>query len=158
MDYDDVRSLYTNLEVRKFLGGIRDEKSIKAAMDDIFSPNENSFYWVVKEKRTDQFLGLVSLTPHHDGVYQEISYQLLPSWWGKGYATEVVQHIINYSLSELNLSELVAETQTANMSSCKLLESVGMTLERTVNRFGAEQAIYSIKSKSRRSIQRRNPL
>lgn len=32
----------------------------------------------------------------------------------------------------------------ANHSSCKLLVKVGMTLEKTVQRYGAEQAIYGI--------------
>ena len=89
---------------------------------------------------------LDAYNPHHDGVYLEISYQLLPNWWGAGYATEVVQVIINFALIELNLSKVIAETQTANTSSCKLLENLGMKLERTISRFGAEQAIYSIKS------------
>src|SRR5699024_11286264 len=62
--------------------------------------------------------------------------------------TEVVGHIIDYSLSELALSKIVAETQTANTASCKLLEKLGMTLERIVYRFNAEQAIYSAENPS----------
>ena len=89
-------------------------------------------------------MGLVSLDPHHEGVHLEISYQFLPCWWGKGYATEVLQVIINFALDDLNLSKVVAETQTTNKSSCRLLERLGMELERTIIRFGAEQAIYAI--------------
>lgn len=56
--------------------------------------------------------------------------------------------IINYALNELNLSRVVAETQTANTSSCRLLERVGMEIEKISIRFGAEQAIYSISKSS----------
>jgi [ribosomal protein S5]-alanine N-acetyltransferase len=146
LDYVDVKKLYVNQEVRKYLGGIRQEDNIKDVLDEILNSSDDSFYWVVREKQTDNFIGLVSLDPHHEGVYLEISYQFLPYWWGKGYATEVVQVIINFALNGLNLSKVVAETQTANKSSCRLLESLGMKLERTIIRFGAEQAIYSIKS------------
>lgn len=90
-------------------------------------------------------IGLVSLAPHHEGVYQEVSYQFLPCWWGKGYASEVVSVILHFALHGLNLSTVVAETQTANKASCQLLERLGMQLERTVFMFGAEQALYSIK-------------
>ncbi|WP_264298240.1 GNAT family N-acetyltransferase [Bacillus sp. B1-b2] len=90
-------------------------------------------------------MGLVSLDPHHDEVYPELSYQFLPKWWGKGYATEVVQFLTFFALNELKLSNLIAETQTANKSSCRLLERIGMKFERSITRFGAEQAIYSIK-------------
>lgn len=145
-DYMDVKKLYVNQEVRKFLGGTRQENSIELVLNDMLNSGTDSMYWVVREKHTDDFMSLVSLDPHHDGDYLEISYQLLPNWWGKGYASEVVQLLIHYALNELNLSKVIAETQTANTSSCKLLERLGMELERTISRFGAEQAIYSIQS------------
>jgi [ribosomal protein S5]-alanine N-acetyltransferase len=146
LDYDDVKKLYINKEVRNFLGGIREEDSIRVVLDEMLNSNEDSYYWIVREKQTDTFIGLVSLTPHHDGLFLEISYQFLPNWWGSGYATEVVQVIIKYALNELKLTKVVAETQTANTPSCKLLEKLGMELEKKIIRFGAEQAIYSIES------------
>jgi [ribosomal protein S5]-alanine N-acetyltransferase len=145
-DYVDVKKLYVNEEVRKFLGGIRQEDSIITVLEEMLNASDNSFYWVVREKHTNDFIGLVSLDPHHDGADLEISYQLLPNWWGAGYATEVVKEIISFAVNELNLQKVVAETQTANQSSCRLLEKLGMEIERKIFRFGAEQAIYSITS------------
>lgn len=112
----------------------------------MLNPPDNAFYWVIREKQTDHFIGMVSLDPHHDGSYLEVSYQLLPNWWGKGYASEAVQRMIRFAFNELKQKKLVAETQTANISSCRLLEKLGMNLERKITRFGAEQAIYSLKS------------
>ena len=145
-DCSDVKKLYANQEVRKFLGGIRPEESTNLVLEEMLDPNQNSFYWIIREKQTRNFIGLVSLAPHHEDIYQEISYQFSPCFWGKGYAIEVVSLIISFALYELNLSTVVAETQTANKSSCRLLERLGMKLERIIFRFGAEQAIYSIKS------------
>lgn len=88
---------------------------------------------------------MFSIGPHHDHVYSEISYQLLPIWRGDGYATEIVQVIIQFALNDLNLPKVIAETQTANIASCKLLEKLGMKFKGRIDRFGAEQAIYSIK-------------
>ena len=147
-DYVDVKNLYRNQEVRKFLGGIRSDTSIKEVFADMLNSSNDSYYWVVREKHTDKFIGLVSLDLHHEGVHLELSYQFLPKWWGKGYATEVVQLLINYALNELKLSKVIAETQTANKSSCRLLERIGMEFERTITRFGAEQAIYSLEISS----------
>lgn len=145
-DYADVKKLYVNQKVRKYLGGIRQDSSIKVVLDEMLNPSDNSFYWVIRKKHSNDFIGLISLDPHHDGVYLEVSYQLLPEWWSAGYATEAVQVIINFALYELNLPKVIAETQIANISSCKLLERLGMNLEKTISRFGAEQAIYSIQS------------
>lgn len=144
-DYIDVERIYENEKVREFLGGIRQEDSIRVIFEEMLNANRESFYWVVREKQSDSFIGLVSLDLHHEEVYQEISYQFLPHWWGRGYASEVVAVIIDFALNELHFSKVVAETQTANKDSCKLLERLGMKLERIVFRFGAEQSIYSIK-------------
>lgn len=143
-DFADVKKLYVNADIRKYLGGVRQDDSIELVFDEMLHSSDDSFYWTVREKHTDALIGMVSLDPHHDGVYLEVSYQLLPNWWGAGYATEVVQVIINFALDDLKLPKVIAETQTANRSSCRLLEKLGMKLEGTICRFGAEQAIYSI--------------
>ncbi|MCT8138408.1 GNAT family N-acetyltransferase [Anaerobacillus sp. CMMVII] len=143
-DYVDVKKLYQNQEVRKYLGGIRDEGSIGVVIEEMLHSNEPSYYWVVKEQVTREFMGLVSLDQHHNRVDFEVSYQILPKYWGNGFATEVVQFMIDYAFNELKLTRVIAETQTANNSSCRLLERVGMKLEKIVTRFGAEQAIFSI--------------
>ena len=146
-DYKEMKELYENQEVRKFLGGVRNENSIKEVFEEMLnSAGEGSYYWTVRDKYSNNFVGLVSLDPHHEGVHLEVSYQFLPNWWGKGFAKEVVTWIVNYALNELKQSKVLAETQTANKSSCILLEKIGMKLERKVNRFGAEQAIFSIES------------
>lgn len=144
-DYWDVEKIYANQEVRKFLGGIRTVESIRVAFEEMLTSCQESFHWAVREKQTERMIGLVSLDLHHEGIHREISYQFLPCWWGKGYAAEVVLVVINFALHELKLSTVLAETQTANKASCQLLERLGMQLERTVFRFGAEQSLYSIK-------------
>ena len=140
-----MRKIYINQEARKFLGGIRTENSIQVDFENMLASQQQSFYWAVREKQTKKMIGLVSLDLHHEGLYQEISYQLLPCWWGKGYASEIIPVILHFAFKRLNLSIVVAETQTANKASCQLLERLGMKCERTVFRFGAEQALYSIK-------------
>ena len=99
---------------------------------------------VVKEKSTHTFVGLISLDTHHDGISTEVSYQILPNCWGKGIASEVVEKVIDYAFKSLNLPEVIAETQTANKPSCRLLEKLGMNLRETLLRFGEEQAVFCL--------------
>lgn len=94
-------------------------------------------------KNTNDFIGLVSLDKHIDGD-TEVSYEFLPKWWGAGYTTEVMGEVLNFALNVLTLTKVIAGTQTANLRSCRLLEKLGMKLQITVQRHGAEQAIYSI--------------
>ncbi|MBE7102295.1 GNAT family N-acetyltransferase [Bacillus cereus] len=147
LDYENIRELYLNEEVRKYLGGPREEESIRDVLNDMLSPEENCWYWIVKEKKTKTFIGVVSLDPNDVKQEIEVSYQFLPMFWRVGYAAEVVQEVIRYAFHELQLSKVIAVTQTANIPSRKLLERLRMKLIQTYYRFGAEQAVYSIEAR-----------
>ncbi len=143
-DYTKLKELYTDERVRKFLGGIVSNERFDASFNNMITCDEASYYWVVRLRDTGEFIGLISLDKHHDGFNTEVSYQFMPQYWGHGYAEEVLKRIINYAFDELMLNKLVAETQSENKSSCKLLQKAGMTLEQVVSRFGAEQFIFGI--------------
>lgn len=143
-DYEKVKELFTNEEVRKFLGGIVSNESFSNVFHNMLTCDNNSFYWAVRLIRNEEFIGLVSLDKHHDGFAMEVSYQFMPQFWGYGYAEEVIRKIIEYAFNELKLKNIVAETQSANKASCKLLEKIGMNIGEVVSRFGAEQYIFNI--------------
>lgn len=146
-DYEDLKIIYTNENVRKYLGGsIPEEHTYGKFLDTLQRSKQGAHYWIVRLNDLNSCIGFVSLDSHLDGIHTEVSYEFLPEWWGHGYAREVIQEILSYAFNELSLSKVIAETQTANRSSCSLLEKLGMQLEETVQRYGAEQAIYSIEN------------
>ncbi|WP_018756459.1 GNAT family N-acetyltransferase [Paenibacillus terrigena] len=145
-DLDEVAQLYVNPQVRMYLGGAIDEEHLlqMKLLEVMKRVEQGAHYFVIRTIDHQEFMGLVSLDPYHDGIHTEISYEFLPQWWGAGYATEAIERVIDYGLYALELPSLVAETQTANKASCMLLERVGMTLQHQLHRFGAEQAVYRI--------------
>ncbi len=78
---------------------------------------------------------------HHDKTDPELSYLLLPEWWGQGLATESVRAVLDHAHG-CGAERIVAETQVANAASIRLLTRLGMRFERSVVRFGEAQAIY----------------
>ncbi|MEV5030633.1 GNAT family N-acetyltransferase [Paenibacillus sp. LPE1-1-1.1] len=142
-DYEHVKKLYADVNVRKYLGGIIPEiHALNKFMETLDRANRHqSFYWAVTLKENNTFIGLVSLENHRDGLHMEVSYEFSPNNWGHGYAEEVIRRLILYAFKELNQSKLIAEIQSANLSSCRLLEKVGMKAEQTLYRYGAEQVI-----------------
>lgn len=142
-DEDHMVRLMGNADVYRYLGGPVDEaimrKNFAKLRERGFNPNE----WVIRERRSGASIGWIGLSDHHDGEDTEISYLLLPEWWRQGYGKETVQAILDYAVIELALPRVIAETQSANVASCRLLESLGMRVERTLERFGAPQSIYS---------------
>lgn len=145
-DYEDIKALYRNEEVRQFLGGTRDQNAIREIVADMSESGAEAWYFSVRELETRKFMGMVSLDLHHAGEGMEVSYQFLPECWGKGYAAEAVGRVILFAFEDLKLPGIVAETQTANMSSCRLLEKLGMRWIDSYERFGAQQSLYAIES------------
>jgi [ribosomal protein S5]-alanine N-acetyltransferase len=143
-DYEQIKKLYLNEQVRKYLGGTVNEESYKVRFQSMLDSENRSLHWSVFLKESNEFIGLVFLDTYHDGTSTEIGYQLLPEFWGKGYAREVIEHVLDYGFHTLGLTTIVAETQTLNLASCGLLQRVGMKLEETLERFGNQQSKYSL--------------
>lgn len=142
-DIPDAIQLFTNKQVRKYLGGTLTEQQAKEKLRQ-WANNQDGRYYCIRCRYSNAFIGIVSVTDHHDGKYQELSYQYLPQWWEQGIAKETLHELLQYFKSSFMFADLVAETQAMNERSCKLLEKLGFSLHDTIFRFGAEQRIYRI--------------
>jgi ribosomal-protein-alanine N-acetyltransferase len=80
------------------------------------------YQWVVRLKHNNEIIGLASLDKHHDGFSTEVSYQFMSQYWGYGYAEEAIRRIIDYAFNKLMTKKIVAETQSANKTSCKPIQ------------------------------------
>jgi ribosomal-protein-alanine N-acetyltransferase len=140
-DREDVAAIHGNENVRRYLGGPVRGPVFEQKFDHLLSGIDGT-HWVIRDRTAGRFMGLVALSRHHDGHDVELSYQLLPAFWGKGFATEAVGAVVQHALGALRLPRLLAETQAANHRSRRLLEKLGMTAARSVVRFGAEQIVY----------------
>ena len=99
----------------------------------------------------DRPVGLIDLSPHKDGEDYEISYQFHPEIWGKGYAREAIACVVQHSLCNLKLGRIIAETQSENHASCRLLKHIKMIELKRLQRFGAEQIIFAIRNSIKQS-------
>lgn len=64
-----------------------------------------------------------------DETNGEISYIINPNYWGKGFATEVANSLIDFGYKELKLHRIYATCNPRNIGSLRVLEKVGMTQE-----------------------------
>jgi [ribosomal protein S5]-alanine N-acetyltransferase len=136
--------LFTDADVRQFLGGPVSTQRANQRCDSWLAGDESACrrQWAVRKKDDGVFIGVVILEPYHDPADTELSYLFLPEWWGSGYATEAAKAAMDFARDNMRLPRIVAETQTANAASCRLLEKIGMKLEKTLERFGAPQSVY----------------
>lgn len=88
--------------------------------------------WVVDVVQGDErgFAGCVGLlrvafdAPFAPAV--EVGWRLLPSTWGRGYATEAAREACRFGFEGLGLEEIVSFTVPANVRSRAVMERLGM--------------------------------
>ena len=143
-DIHDLETLYADEHVWTYLGGLRDAAEANSRIKETISNSNDAKHFIVRKKYDDAYIGSIILAAHHNGKDTEISYMFLSSQWGVGYAAESVGVMIDYAFETLDINRLVAETQTLNKPSCKLLARLGFSEDERLYRFGAEQIIFAI--------------
>lgn len=135
--------LFTNPAVREYLGGPVPEGYARKRLEGWTDrSNVREPHFAVMSKESGALLGVVDIAPYHEPGKEELSYMFLPHCWGQGYAEESIRAILQYCKEELHMDYVVSETQEKNIRSRRLLERLGYTLEKQVERFGAAQCVY----------------
>jgi [ribosomal protein S5]-alanine N-acetyltransferase len=142
---DDVlvlSQLFTDPRTRQYLGGTCEGVRAQASALELVSTEREYPAWAVMQPGSVEAVGFVSLDRHHDGEDIEVSYILLPEAQGFGLGKAAVASALSEAW-RMGLSRIIAETQSANVRSIRLLKSLGFTAERVLIRFGAEQTLFS---------------
>lgn len=139
-DLGDFQDLCADQRVRAFLGGPLDSDQAIRRFEGMLAA-VRALHWAVRLRQGGTFIGLISIDRHRDGGAYEISYQLLPRYWGRGLARETVAAALAGGLDHLGVDTMLAETQVANERSIALLGAIGFTEQARATRFGAVQSI-----------------
>lgn len=100
-------------------------------------------------------MGLVVIDPDtdlhgHAASHTEVSYQLLPEYWGQGLGRESVAAAVGWAFQNITPAPpvVVAVTQEANRGSRRLLEAIGMAEVDKFVEFDAWQVKYAVDGKA----------
>jgi len=91
--------------------------------------NQTGIRWGIALKGTTAIIGTIgynSYTTNHKGT---IGYDLQTQYWNKGYATEVLQKIIDYGFNQLQVNRIEAEVMQGNIGSEKVLTKLNFKNE-----------------------------
>lgn len=133
-DVQKIHQLHSIPEVDEFnVLGIPDnikvtEMIVAKWLDFIRLQKEYVFTIETVDKK--DFVGLIAIkigNPKYK--IGEVWYKLNPSFWGKGYATEVLKEILRIGFEELNLHRIEAGCAIDNIGSIRVLEKSGMNKE-----------------------------
>ncbi len=135
--------LFTNPSIQQYLGGPRDRQQAQSSALELVAGGRELPAWVVVHPGSPDPVGFVSLDHHHDGKDIEVSFVLMPEAQGSGLGRAAVSAALAEAW-QLGLGHVVAETQSANTRSIRLLEALGFSAHREFIRFSATQTLYSI--------------
>ncbi len=81
--------------------------------------------WAVEERATGAFVGRAGLTRFEPWPEVEVAYALVPSAWGKGYASEVAARSLRYAHEVVGARGVASHILAGNAASVRVAERLG---------------------------------
>ena len=133
-DLEDVHALNSYPEVDKFntLGIPEDLDTTREIIRGMMESHRSreSYVWSIRLKHDDTFIGEAGMGLSVKRYKRaELFYNLLPAYWGKGFATETVKRLVRFGFEDLKLHRIEAGVATENVRSIRVLEKAGMLRE-----------------------------
>jgi len=97
--------------------------SILSAKEWVEKMMSESRLFIVKHTDTNTIIGFIFIFNRND-TDAHIGYLLGESYWGKGYAAELLKGLIYFITHENKVNRLIAGVSTNNIASCKLLKKL----------------------------------
>ena len=94
-----------------------------------------AYPWSIEERATNAFVGMVELRLHPPKA--DFGYILAERFWGRGYATEAVQVVVDWTMKQPEIWRLWATCSPENIASAKVLQKVGLRPEATLQNWTA---------------------
>ncbi len=80
----------------------------------------------------------------YDKVEFEITYSLLPSAWGNGYARELAKHFIDYAEANIETKSVISMIHPENDASIKVAFANGLKLDGKAKFMGIPVEVYRL--------------
>ena len=133
-DLADYLKLVTDKDLMRFIhNGAMSELDAKARFEVIVEENQKSpqfGFWAARSKESDALIGFIKIAEFESDKV-EVGYAVIPTFWGKGYASEMLQTMMDSSRKHFGMKTLVGVVQEQNMASRKMLEKFGFGLAKS---------------------------
>ncbi len=149
-DLNDLMALDADPEVMRFVrepitDDDRQERLVQmiGRLDRDYGPGLG-FWSVFAKDAPGQFLGLVLLVTLEGNTEVEIGWRFAQEAWGKGYATEAAEAVLDYGFATLELDPIVAVIKPGNHRSLAVAEKLGLNRDGVRTAYGEELPFYRL--------------
>ena len=93
---------------------------------------------------TDEYIGEAGIiTRNNEANRCVVGYNLLPEYWGRGYATEITRALVRHAFETLRVERVEALVQKENAASRRVLEKSGLLLEGVLRHYAKIRGDYA---------------
>lgn len=86
--------------------------------------------WGITLKADGTFIGSAGIHGwNREARYAEVGYDFAQDFWGHGYATEVVNRLVEFGFERMILNRMEADVVSGNQASMRVLEKIGFQQE-----------------------------
>ena len=125
----------------KYIGD-RNVKTLEASEENLKNGILKSYkefgfgiYKVLLKAEDNKTIGTVGLVKRKELDHVDIGFGFLPDYEGKGFGFESSAEIMSVAKQVFKLEKITAITDPINKNSIKLLEKLGLSLEKKINPF-----------------------
>ncbi|BAO55183.1 GNAT family N-acetyltransferase [Nonlabens marinus] len=83
----------------------------------------------VLDKDTGEFLGFCGIKTHETSQITDIGYRFMREHWGKGYATEASEKVLEFGFEHHQKEQIIAHVHEHNYGSQRVAEKLGFHLD-----------------------------
>jgi len=109
--------------------------------------NTNILYWVVRLRVSSAPIGIISFIQRDYLEHPDIGFAFLPGYAKQGYAFEAVTVVLDHLRKDPDHPVILATTLKGNIPSIRLLEKLGLRLEREIEREKEVVLLYTTAAK-----------
>ncbi|MFN2626992.1 MAG: GNAT family N-acetyltransferase [Mycobacteriales bacterium] len=103
---------------------------------DVDAAADDETGWLVTLRESGEVIGDCGWKGAADGARSvEIGYGIAAPYRGRGYATEAVGALVEWTLAQPGVTVVVAEVEATNIASRRLLERLGFAVQNTAGAF-----------------------
>ncbi len=126
-DLDALAAMNADPKVLQYIGELQDRAAAFRTMCAYMGHWDLRGYgpWAVEERATGAFVGRAGLTRFEPWTDVEVGYALVPSAWGKNYASEMAARSLRYAHEVVGARGVTSHILAGNAAAVRVAERLG---------------------------------
>jgi RimJ/RimL family protein N-acetyltransferase len=141
----DLVALHLDPHVMRYIGGVRSPEATRAFLvANLDHWDRHGFGLWMLRTQDGEFVGRAGIRhlTVDDAPEIEVAYTFQCTWWGKGFATEITEALVNVGFAQLKLPSMVGVVVIDHVASRRVLEKSGFVLERRLMHEGEDCLVF----------------